>query len=82
MHHLGIFGKIDNSGGGCRGHDDQCPERSFVLLAMASREFESQRDKKWAERSRRVEIDFRQRGTEAKKASGQFLGRGVNLTQI
>ena len=82
MYHLGIFRKIDNGGGGCRGHDDQCPKGSFVLLAMASREFESQRDKRWAERSRRVEREFRQRGTEAKRASGQFLGRGVNITHL
>ena len=45
-----FFGSIDDDRGGCRCHADQSPERSFVLLAMVSKEFESQKAKPWAKR--------------------------------
>ena len=50
---MGSFQGTDG-GGGCHGHDDKCPERSVVLLAMVSGEFEKQTKNRRGERGREL----------------------------
>ena len=58
-----FFGSVDDDGGGCQGHTDQSPERSFVLLAMASNEIENRKAKPRAE----IEIEENRRQGSARR---------------
>ena len=80
-----FFGSIDDDRGGCRCHADQSPERSFVLLAMVSKEFESQKAKPWAKREveesvERIEGRGEREGFQRVSISGiRRKGEGVNV---